>query len=50
MKQMGLKSKLSKKFKVTTDSKHNYMTRNGLQSRGTLQSSNVVYLLFAEWK
>lgn len=26
MKKMGLKSKLSKKFKVTTDTKHNYLT------------------------
>jgi putative transposase len=26
MKQMGLRSKLSKKFKITTDTKHNYLT------------------------
>lgn len=25
MKELGLKSRLSKKFKVTTDSKHNYL-------------------------
>ena len=30
VKQLGLKSKLSKKFKVTTDSKHNYMTVNNV--------------------
>ena len=33
MKQLGLKSKLSKKFKVTTDSKHNYMTVNNVLNR-----------------
>ena len=33
MKQMGLKSKLSKKFKVTTDSKHNYLTVNTILNR-----------------
>ncbi len=25
MRELGLRSKLSKKFKVTTDSKHNYL-------------------------
>ena len=25
MRELGLKSKLSKKFKITTDSKHNYL-------------------------
>ena len=33
MKQLGLKSKLSKKFKVTTDSKHNYLTVNNVLNR-----------------
>jgi len=33
MKQMGLKSKLSKKFKVTTDSKHNYLTVENVLNR-----------------
>lgn len=33
MKQMGLKSKLSKKFKVTTDSKHNYLTVENILNR-----------------
>jgi putative transposase len=33
MNQMGLKSKLSKKFKVTTDSKHNYLTVGNVLNR-----------------
>lgn len=33
MKQMGLRSKLSKKFKVTTDSKHNYLTVENVLNR-----------------
>ncbi len=33
MKQMGLRSKLSKKFKVTTDSKHNYLTIDNVLNR-----------------
>ena len=33
MKQMGLRSKLSKKFKVTTDSKHNYLTVDNVLNR-----------------
>lgn len=33
MKQMGLKNKLSKEFKVTTDSKHNYLTVENILNR-----------------
>lgn len=33
MKQMGLRSKLSKKFKVSTDSKHNYLTVENVLNR-----------------
>ena len=33
MKQMGLRSKLSKKFKVTTDSKHNYLRVGNILNR-----------------
>jgi putative transposase len=33
MKQLGLFSKLSKKFKVTTDSKHNYLTVENVLNR-----------------
>lgn len=33
MKQLGLKSKLSKKFKVTTDSKHNYLIAENVLDR-----------------
>ena len=33
MKQMGLRSKLSKKFKVTTDSKHNYLRVGNVLNR-----------------
>ncbi|SHN75271.1 Transposase InsO and inactivated derivatives [Flavobacterium fryxellicola] len=33
MKQMALRSKLSKKFKVTTDSKHNYLTVENVLNR-----------------
>ena len=33
MKQMGLRSKLSKKFKVTTASKHNYLTVGNVLNR-----------------
>ena len=34
MKELGLKSKLSKKFKVTTDSKHNYLVVDNVLDRG----------------
>ena len=33
MKQLGLKSKLSKKFKITTDTKHNYLTVENVLNR-----------------
>ena len=33
MKEMGLKSKLAKKFKVTTDSKHNYLIMDNILNR-----------------
>lgn len=33
MKELGLRSKLSKKFKVTTDSKHNYLVVNNVLNR-----------------
>ena len=33
MKQMGLRSKLSKKFKITTDTKHNYLTVENVLNR-----------------
>lgn len=33
MKQMGLRSKLSKKFKITTDSKHNYLVVENILNR-----------------
>lgn len=34
MKELGLKSKLSKKFKVTTNSKHNYLIAENVLGRG----------------
>lgn len=33
MQELGLRSKLSKKFRVTTNSKHNYLTVNNLLNR-----------------
>jgi len=33
MKELGLKSKLSKTLRVTTNSKHNYLTVNNLLNR-----------------
>lgn len=33
IKEMGLSSKLSKKFRVTTDSKHNYLLMDNLLNR-----------------
>src|SRR5690606_31279010 len=33
MKELGLRSKLSKKFKVTTDSKHNYLIVDNVLNR-----------------
>jgi len=33
MRELGLKSKLSKKFKVTTDSKHNYLIVDNMLNR-----------------
>jgi putative transposase len=38
MKQLGLFSKLSKKFKVTTDSKHNYLVVENVLNRQFLQN------------
>lgn len=34
MRELGLRSKLSKKFKVTTDSKHNYLVVENVLDRG----------------
>lgn len=34
MRELGLRSKLSKKFKVTTDSKHNYLVVENILDRG----------------
>ncbi len=33
MQELGLRSKLSKKFRITTNSKHNYLTVNNLLNR-----------------
>jgi putative transposase len=33
MRELGLRSKLSKKFKVTTDSKHNYLVVENVLDR-----------------
>ena len=33
MKELGLKSKLSKKFRITTDSKHNYLIAENILNR-----------------
>ena len=33
MKELGLKSKLSKKFRITTDSKHNYLIAENVLNR-----------------
>lgn len=38
MKQLGLRSKLSKKFKITTDSKHNYLVVENILNRQFLAS------------
>lgn len=46
MKQMGLRRKLSKKFKITTDSKHNYLTvENVLNRQFTPKSPSKVWVL-----
>ena len=51
MKQMGLKSKLSKKFKETTYSKHNYLTVENILNRqfnpksaSKVWVSNITYI------
>ena len=45
MKLMGLRSKLSKKFKVTTDLKHNYLTvENVLNREFNLKSQSKVWV------
>ena len=33
MKELGVKSRLNKKFKVTTDSKHNYLIAENVLDR-----------------
>jgi putative transposase len=38
MKELGLRSKLSKKFKVTTDSKHNYLVVENILDRNFMVS------------
>src|SRR5690606_3335241 len=54
MKELGLRSKLSKKFKVTTDSKHNYLVVENIRSEehtSELQSrENLVCRLLLEKK
>lgn len=40
MKELGLYSKLSKKFKVTTDSKHNYLVVENVLNRQFLASES----------
>lgn len=45
MKQMGFRSKLSKKFKVTTDSKHNYLVvENILNKQFSVSESSKVWV------
>lgn len=51
MKELGLKSKLSKKFKVTTDSKHNYLVVENVLDRNFMVAgpskvwvSDITYL------
>jgi len=39
MKELGLRSKLSRKFRVTTDSKHNYLVADNILNRNFLVSS-----------
>lgn len=39
MKELGLRSKLSRKFRVTTDSKHNYLVADNILNRNFLFSS-----------
>ena len=39
MKELGLKSKLAKKFRVTTDSKHSYLVANNLLDRQFIQNA-----------
>lgn len=55
MKQLGLRSKLSKKFKVTTDSKHNYLMVENVLNRQFLVSepskvwvSDITYIYTKE--
>jgi transposase InsO family protein len=46
MKQMGLRRKLSKKFKITTDSKYNYLiVENVLNRQFTPKSPSKVWVL-----
>ncbi|WP_374105506.1 IS3 family transposase [Chryseobacterium sp. NKUCC03_KSP] len=39
MKELGLRSKLSRKFRVTTDSKHNYLVAENILNRNFLVGS-----------
>lgn len=39
MREMGLRSKLSRKFKVTTDSKHNYLVVENVLDRNFITAS-----------
>lgn len=55
MKQLGLRSKLSKKFKITTDSKHNYLVVENVLNRQFLTSepskawvSDITYIYTKE--
>ena len=55
MKQLGLRSKLSKKFKITTDSKHNYLVVENVLNRQFLASepskvwvSDITYIYTKE--
>ncbi|WP_246124596.1 IS3 family transposase [Bizionia gelidisalsuginis] len=55
MKEMGLRSKLSKKFRVTTDSKHNYLLMDNVLNRQFKQNepskvwvSDITYIAVKE--
>ncbi|MHC5311088.1 DDE-type integrase/transposase/recombinase [Myroides sp. LJL116] len=38
MKELGLKSKLEKKFRITTDSKHSYLVAQNILERQFIQT------------
>jgi len=51
MREFGLRSKLSKKFKVTTDSKHNYLVVENVFGRNFIVAhpsevwvSDIIYI------